>query len=120
MLKIIGALRQTGLILSLEHFSSMVYVAERQGPFVYAIPPLYLRMKSSVVTFLRCQVFSVSLTVCFHDNAWLSSGALQQKKALKYDSDERDLDNLLLIWVTAESCRGPLSTDPQQCNKAAS
>ena len=36
-----------------------------------------------------------------------------RKKAVKYDSDERDLDNLFFIWVTAESCRCLLSTNSQ-------
>lgn len=36
------------------------------------------------------------------------------KKAVKYDSDGRDLDNLFLIWVTAESCRCLLSTNTQR------
>ena len=34
----------------------------------------------------------------------LCSGVLQQKKALKYDVDEKDLDNLFFIWVTAGDC----------------
>lgn len=52
----------------------------------------------------QCCILVILVGCCHGDG-------LQQKKAVKYDVDERDLDNLFFIWVTAASRRCLISTN---------